>query len=57
MEQKDLIKLFKQRKSKLKSIYKTESKLPLGKRHQMYGALKEIDLFLEVLKFNDFQSL
>lgn len=48
MDQIELLRLFEQRRKQLTEVYKKD--LKVTKQHQVYGAIKEIDLFLEVLR-------
>lgn len=51
MDYRELIQLFEKRRHEIMGVYKGNTpELPLTKKHQMYGAMREIDLFLEVLR-------
>ena len=54
MDNREIIKLFEKRRTELAAMYSGNSQqyVNLSKRHQIYGAISELDLVLEVLKFS-----
>ena len=54
MNTQEIIALFEKRRNDLLSMYsgKSQQYLNLSKKHQVYGAISELDLMLEVLKFS-----
>ena len=52
MKTEEIIELFNKRRQKLVQIFGTRGMLKLSKQHQVYGALNELDLVLDTLKFS-----
>ncbi|PIO05646.1 hypothetical protein COT47_03910 [Candidatus Woesearchaeota archaeon CG08_land_8_20_14_0_20_43_7] len=54
MDKSDMLKMFEQRKRKMLALYheNVRTNKNLSKQHQIFGAISELDLMLEVLKFS-----
>ena len=58
MSYKEIIKIFEERRDKMKTILLDNSNtMDFSKQHQIFGAINEIDVFLQTLKdYSDKQN-